>query len=263
MKLLNMKNTFIFSLILFWVLSTSFKSTLHNPSVVQRDSDKQRIISLLEGSIPIKWVFTGNSITQGAKHTHGLRAYPVIFSERVGFEMGRSRDLVVITAISGHNSYDILDDFDWRIAAYKPTVVVLMIGTNDAAEANNISGSQYVTNITQLVSRIRGLDAIPVLLSPTPIREDLAPERSNLELYVNALRIFAQENKVIFVDNWELWNTDVSNKYNGQISRHLLNDPLHPNGQGHKEIAISLFKELSIYDPTQPSGGAPYYEGVH
>src|SRR5690606_15313298 len=162
------------------------------------DSDKQGIARLLAANTPATWLFTGNSITQGAKHKHGLRAYPEIFAERVRFEMGRSRDVVVNTAISGHTTKNILDDFDWRVGAIKPLVVVLIIGRNTAAEANNISVSQYVTNGTRLVNRIRGLDAIPVLLSPTPIREDLAPDRSILESYVNALRIFAQENKVIF-----------------------------------------------------------------
>jgi hypothetical protein len=43
----------------------------------------------------------------------------------------------------------------------------------------------------------------------------------------------------------------------------LLNDPLHPNGQGHKEIAFALFKELSIFDEKMPTCGGEYYEGKH
>lgn len=226
-------------------------------------NDKQAIAQLLSTSTPITWLFTGNSITQGAKHTHGYRGYPEIFSERVRFEMGRSRDIVVNTAISGHTTKHILDDFAWRVAKLRPKVVILMIGTNDAATANQISVPQYSNNLSELITRIRTLGAIPILLSPTPIRADLATERSTLESYVDAMKDVAGEKQVIFVDNWSIWNTEMATKYNGQVPRNLLNDPLHPNGQGHKEIAMSLFKELSVFDATTPTGGAPYYEGEH
>ncbi len=225
--------------------------------------DRQVIAQLLAGKTPITWLFTGNSITQGAKHTHGQRSYSEIFSERIRFEMGRYRDIVVNTAISGHTTKDILEDFEWRVAKLQPKVVVLMIGTNDAATAKKISVSEYADNLSQIIIRIRDIGAIPVLLSPTPIITDLAPERSNLKLYVEAMKNIAEEERIILVDNWAIWKTDLAEKYDGQVFHQLLNDPLHPNGTGHKEIAISLFKELNIFDPTQPTGGAPYYEGEH
>ncbi len=225
--------------------------------------DRQVINQLLADKVPVTWLFTGNSITQGVKHTHGQRSYSEIFSERVRFEMGRYRDIVINTAISGHTTKDILEDFEWRVAKLQPKIVVLMIGTNDAAATKKISVSQYADNLSQIIIRIRDIGAIPVLLSPTPIITHLAPERSNLKLYVKAMKNIADEKQVIFVDNWAIWKTDLAEKYNGGVSRELLNDPLHPNGIGHKEIAISLFKALDIFDPAQPTGGAPYYEGEH
>jgi len=32
---------------------------------------------------------------------------------------------------------------------------------------------------------------------------------------------------------------------------------------GHQEIAVALFKELSIFDPNAPTCGGVYYEGYH
>ena len=78
-------------------------------------------------------------LSQRAKHTLDYRCYPEIFSERVRFEMGRYRDIVINTAISGHTTREILADFSWRIEQFKPDVVSLMIGTNDSARARNIS----------------------------------------------------------------------------------------------------------------------------
>ena len=48
---------------------------------------------------------------------------------------------------------------------------------------------------------------------------------------------------VIFVDNWNIWINELDKKYNGEVFKKILNDPLHPNGYGHKEIAYALFKE--------------------
>lgn len=227
------------------------------------ENDKSNISQILKDKEPHIWVFTGNSITQGAKHTHGMRAYPEIFSERVRFEMGRSRDYVINTAVSGHTTRDLLDDFERRIGRFEPSVVILMVGTNDAAISNHISIEEFAKNLSQLIKKIRDIGAIPVIMSPNIIIETEAPERDRLSQYVVKIKETAQTNEIIFVDNWMLWNTDMQKKYEGRVFEQLLNDPLHPNGLGHKEIAFALFKSLAIFDPNQPSCGSPYYEGEH
>lgn len=225
--------------------------------------DQQAIATLLKSKTPITWLFAGNSITQGAKHTHGSRTYSEIFFERVRYEMGRYRDIIINMGVSGNTSKNVLDDFDWRVAHSKPQVVFLMIGTNDAATDKAISVEQYGENLKTLIQKIRALGAIPVLLSPTPILESHAPERANLKHYVIKMSEVVQKEQVIFVNQWEIWNGELKAKYKDQWSKLLLNDPLHPNGLGHKEMAISLFKALSIFDPKQPTCGGEYYEGYH
>lgn len=225
--------------------------------------DKDKLLELIKGANPLIWVFTGNSITQGAKHTHGLRSYPEICSERIRYELGRSRDFIINTAISGNTSKDILADFDRRIGILHPKVVSLMIGTNDAAISNNISISQFEQNLTQLLTKIRGIGAIPILLTPPRIIEAKAPERNRLGEYVLSIQAVAKRDKVILVDNWLIWDTEMKSKYQNEVNKYLLNDPLHPNGLGHKEIAISIFKELSIFNEKDPTCGGSYYEGDH
>ena len=59
--------------------SNSLKFTYTDNGTNDEDfasKDKEKILSLLSQKEPINWVFTGNSITQGAKHTHGMRSYP-------------------------------------------------------------------------------------------------------------------------------------------------------------------------------------------
>ena len=225
--------------------------------------DKMIIKTLLEDKESFNWVFTGNSITQGAKHTHGMRSYPEIFAERVRWEMHRSNDFIINTGISGNTTQNILNDFDKRVNQFKPKVVVLMIGTNDAAKGNNISIDQFEQNLIELVRKIREIGAIPILMSPNIIIIEKNPERSKLGEYVVKIKEVAQFKNVVYVDNWKIWSTDLQTKYKGEVYKELLNDPLHPNGFGHQEIARALFKELSIFDPLAPTCGGEYYEGYH
>ena len=86
----------------------------------------ERVKALLEGKEPVKWLFYGDSITHGALHTFGMRDYAELFSERVRFEMGRTQDIVLNTAISGvrlvkafgQEDYEI-DRFDYQSGMFR------------------------------------------------------------------------------------------------------------------------------------------------
>lgn len=88
-----MKKVFLinsFRSLLIGLICIIFISALSSNTTQKEEfsaDDKVQIKSILEGKESANWVFTGNSITQGAKHTHGMRAYPEIFSERIRWEM--------------------------------------------------------------------------------------------------------------------------------------------------------------------------------
>ncbi|HWI94185.1 MAG TPA: SGNH/GDSL hydrolase family protein [Flavisolibacter sp.] len=195
----------------------------------------------------LKWIFTGDSITQGAKHTLGYRSYPEIFAERIRFEMGRSRDIVINTAISGHTTREILSDFDWRVGQFKPNVVSLMIGTNDAAKSRHISIEEFEDNLKQLVKKIRSVDAIPLLQTPNIINMGENPEkneRAALPDFAEKMRHVAAATNTILVDHMVYWEERKETVF----KEGWLNDPLHPNGKGHLQMARLLFNTLDICD---------------
>ncbi|MCF3107697.1 SGNH/GDSL hydrolase family protein [Niabella sp. CC-SYL272] len=223
-------------------------------------SDAALIAAMFKQRDPVKWLFTGDSITQGAKHTHGMRAYPEIFAERVRWEMGRPRDMMINTAVSGNTTADVKSDFEWRVGQYHPQVVFFMLGTNDAAIQKGIAPDTFKANMTDLIERVRKLHAIPVLLSPNRIVVSMAQERAALGDYVAVLGELAASQSLVYADVWTAWDTELQRKYKGRQNDRLLNDPLHPNGYGHQEIAGLLFRTLSVYNPDMPSCGGPYYE---
>jgi lysophospholipase L1-like esterase len=226
------------------------------------EKDKERVASLLIRKDPLIWVFTGDSITQGAKHTHGYRSYPEIFTERIRWELGRVRDLSINSGISGNTTQTILHDFDWRVKQFKPNIVSLMIGTNDCAN-ERVSIKAFEENLNLLVKKIRDLDAIPICHTPNLIIKELDPTRAGLAKYVEVIKKVALEENVILVDNYGHW-LEISEKSDGiNVNKEWLNDPLHPDGEGHSEIARLMFKSLSIFDPEAPTCGGLYYEGEH
>jgi len=225
-------------------------------------SDLERIKKLLENKKAIIWVFTGDSITAGVEHTNGSRSYPEIFEERIRWEMGRSRDIVINTGISGNTSQNIIDDFDWRIEQFKPAIVSLMIGTNDCSK-KDINMHVFERNLNILLVKIRSLGAIPILQTPNAIITKNSPERAALFKYVGIIQNLAKKKKTILVDNYTYWKYTLKNHPEINVFKEWLNDPLHPNGAGHKEIARLMFKELSIFNSNDATCGGEHYEGKH
>ena len=224
--------------------------------------DLERIKELLRQKNPLKWLFTGDSITAGVEHTHGYRSYPEIFGERIRWEMSRPRDVVINTAISGNTTGDILGDFNWRIKQFQPEVVSLMIGTNDCAR-KEMTKEIFENNLNILLDKIRGTGAIPIVHTPNVIIKEYAPERAGLSDYVKVIQKAAEKKNMILVDNYTHWEETIKNPSGINVFKEWLNDPLHPNGAGHREIARLLFKELSIFNPNDATCGGEYYEGKH
>ena len=233
-------------------LGSIFLSTQGSIESLQRhyfsttNGDFEKLQALISDmSKPARWIFTGDSITQGAKHTLGYRSYSEIFSERIRFEMNRSRDIIINTAISGHVTVDILNDFEWRINQFNPHVVSLMIGTNDAADSRKIAVEVFEQNLLMLIQKIQNANAIPILHTPNTITcEGSGKQRSRLAQYVNTVRKVALKMNVMLVDHWKFWEVNEKRRN----SEHWLADPLHPGGRGHLELAREFFRTIKICD---------------
>lgn len=224
--------------------------------------DLYRAAALLKQKEPVKWLFVGNRITARVGHTHGYRSFPEIFAERIRMRLQRKRDIVINTGVSGNTSQDILDDFDWRITQFKPAVLSLMIGTNDCAK-KEMNTEIFEQNLNSLISKIRITGAVVILQTPNTIIVEKASERANLFDYVSVIQNLAKREKQILVDNWTYWRRTLQINPEADVNKNWMNDPLHPNGKGHSQIAHLMLRELSIFDPADPTCGGKYYEGEH
>lgn len=198
---------------------------------------------------PMTWVITGDSITHGARHTNGARSYPEHFAERVRYEMGRHRDVVVNTGISGNVAANILEDFAWRVGHHAPDVVSLMIGMNDCQKGDG-DLPNFKARLVELVRRIRAAGAIPILHTQNPIDPTTEPGRAALPQYMAAVVAVATSENVVLVDHWEQWRKACRD---AATLKERLNDAIHPNARGHRELAILFFRRLGIYTEESPT----------
>ena len=202
-----------------------------------------------ERGTPLNWLFTGDSITHAIVHTLGERSYAEHFEERIRGEYWRPRDVVIKTGISGDTTDGILRDFDRRVAEFKPQVVSVMIGMNDARRGSD-KKEEFRENLTSLVKRIRSIGAIPILNTLNMIQFEKVPIQAETEACSDIVREVGEAEGVITVDHWRWWEVNCTTP---EILNDWLNDPIHPNGLGHRHFAIEFFKRLDMYDEKSPT----------
>lgn len=205
------------------------------------------IRALLERAEPVRWVFAGDSITHGAAHTVGWRDYTELFSERVRWELGRMRDVVIKTGISGWTIADLAADLDWNVLQFNPECVSLMFGLNDSMHGE-AGLEQFVTTYVETIARIRERTGAAVLLhTPNWLLPTDRPERVQwVPAYRDAVVRIAETTGAPCIDHFAIWTEA---EPSGGM-HHWLAHGCHPNEYGHRVLAHTMFRALDIWDET-------------
>lgn len=207
-------------------------------------NDFERIVGFLSDAQPRRWVFGGDSITHGALHTFGWRDYCELFSERLRYEMGRGRDCVIKTAISGWRITHIADDLDWSILQHRPDVVSLNLGMNDCQDGPG-GLDKFNSAYRQVLETIRRQTSAAVILhTPQCILPGETVRYANLPAYVEAVRNLAKSFNAVLIDHDACW---AEAQQRGVIN-YWLSDAIHPNEIGHRAMARLLLQQLNIWD---------------
>lgn len=206
----------------------------------------QTVESLLQSDAPIKWLFTGDSITHGLYYTMGFRDYVQLFEERIRSEaeLGRHRDVVIRTAISGWLTRNLLEDIDWNVLQFDPQVVSIMIGMNDS----HLEFEDFESNYNRILDIIsEKTNAAVILHTPNPLIPGLEPDREvNLPSIVDTVRRLGEERELIVVDHWAEWTR--AREENPDRTHFWMSDPVHPGPYGHRAMAKLLLQELGIWE---------------
>jgi acyl-CoA thioesterase-1 len=203
------------------------------------------IRALLDRKEPVRWVFNGDSVTHGAAHTIGWRDYTELFSERVRWELGRSRDIVIKSAISGWTIHDLRDDLEWNTVQFNPDCVSLMFGLNDCLQGS-AGLDRFIATYVEVITLIRERVNAEVLIH-TPnwmLTTDRAERIQWLPEYREAILTVADSTGVACIDHYPLW---VKAEPNGDM-HHWIAHGCHPNEYGHRMLAHTMFRAIGIWD---------------
>ena len=198
----------------------------------------EQIKKLLQRTDPVRWLFYGDSITHGAKHTNGRRDFSEHFRERVVWELQRRNDLVLNSAFSGFKASDLLKDFDFRAKAFMPHAVFILIGNNDSTD---VELDTFREQLEELVGKFEAINCHCILQTPLPVLRDLDPKRLRTPEFAEKVRLVANKHGLPLIDHFESWKNDPAEFY-------LHADALHPNAEGHVKIAHDIFRALDIFD---------------
>ncbi len=193
---------------------------------------------------PRTWSFVGDSVTAASWHTWGGRGYPELFHERLR-ELGRVRDAVVNTAVSGWRVEDLAADLEHVCLRHRPDVVVVGTGLNDT-KGGAEGVDSFVATYRDVVERIRETaDATVVMQTPNGTLPT-GPEHvvAHLDRYADAIRSLAREVDAVLVDHHAVWRATSEDS-----SFHWLGHGCHPNAYGHRAMARTLMQVLGVWDP--------------
>lgn len=183
-------------------------------------------------SLPITVSCVGDSITEWS-------GYPAILQTMLGSSYEVSNFGVAGAAVSPswYTSYIKQPEFH-ESKEVEPSIVVIMLGTNDAHTSQ--SASNFSSDYKNLVSEYQTLPSSPriLLISPPPIYDNkLELNDTHLDGYVlPGIEKVAYELGLPTVD------------VNGALENHpeLFEDGVHPNSEGALAIATEIVQKMSF-----------------
>ena len=159
---------------------------------------------------------------------------------------------IVRSGVSGYRTKDILDRMDSMVYQYNPTIVFLLIGTNDYAYDNDEKTTEeLVSNIKKIIEEIKDnrKNAKVYLESLYPVNNNMdkgmVGVRNNETIMKTnrLLKKYCDEESIKFINMYdELVDEE------GNFDRKYTYDGLHPSALGYAKISQMRLKYLyNIY----------------
>lgn len=196
-------------------------------------------------------VALGDSITKGVRT--GVAA-DEIFSVLVeaGLRERSPESTVINVGIGGERTDQALARLDSLVAEHRPTLVLVMYGTNDAyvdpgRDAPRLTREAYAANLGSIVTTLRAAGVRPVLMTEPAWAQGAAPDGSGahpdirLGEYMEACREVAKKLDVTLIDHHARWRAAAAE---GQDLGAWTTDQCHPNAAGHRVMADTILATL-------------------
>ncbi len=199
-------------------------------------------------TLPTRIVCFGDSMTDGD-------TYPQIIMQSF-HEAGGPVPTCICSGVGGDTVAMMNARFDKTVAIFKPDMVTVCEGTNDAF--GNVSTEDYARSLRSIVAKIKAIGARVLLLTPsecvtrhgkTEAEKDafLQKVESHLEAYDAVVRAVAAENSCPLAENRRLMKEAL---HEGKTI--FVEDGTHPNYAGQSLMARSILDALGRQDVPLP-----------
>lgn len=174
-------------------------------------------------------VAIGDSITAG-QHLHPSSAWPYQIK---GYP-------IQAQGVPGETTRQGLERFPQVVQSVLPRAVIIQFGHNDANRWESdrglprVSTPAYISNLMEMVLRVRAFDAIPFLCTLTPSRRN-ATHEADVTHYDLLLRHVAMDMDVPLADVRDDFGDDEGL---------LMDDGLHLTIEGHLRYAVTVKRVL-------------------
>lgn len=169
---------------------------------------------------------------------------------------------VINAGVGGNRSSQLLSRFERDVLARKPTVVVLMVGTNDRLNSGGfVDAKTYRKNVETLVDRIRNGGAKILLVTPPPCIPELlftrhdpqkfsdqSPNERMAEVRTILIDISKRQNVTLVDFHQHLIENGIADSSKGSMIRNVANsgvkDGVHLTPQGYELLAELIAEKL-------------------
>ncbi len=201
---------------------------------------------LMRSDRPLTWLFAGDSITHGCRHTAGNKNFFEYFRQYLSTPlpngMDRTGDLVLQTGVCSATTGDCLKYFDSWVTSKHPDIIITMLSMNDCVTISGLDGSPngdqdlsvFSKNLEEITARYLKMQAFPIYMIPnTSSRDaDIAP-------FIPVIREHCKRNGFLCVDHYTLFETTENNA-------DWMSDHIHPSATGHFKMAQEIVRTLQL-----------------
>ena len=203
--------------------------------------------------LPTRIVCFGDSMTDGD-------TYPQIIMQAF-HEAGGPVPACICSGVGGETMAKMDARFDDTVAVFKPGMVTVLEGTNDAG--SDTSAESYEKSLRSIVAKIKATGARVLLLTPseclarsgkTDAEKDasFAKTQAHLDAYEAVIRKVAADESCLLAENRKLFTAGLKD---GKTL--FVEDQIHPNYLGQTLIARSILDAMGRPDVALPQAFDP------
>lgn len=203
------------------------------------------IVDRLNALEPTKVVCFGDSVTGVYYHTGGRRAYTDVLKLALSEAWPKTPIEAINAGVSGNTTKNALERIEKDVLAHQPDVVTVMFGLNDMTR---VAIEDYRANLKEIITRVRASGAEVVLCTPNSVEDTADRPTAKLIEYAEVVRAVAAEEDVALADVYQ--DFAAIRARDEQAWALLMSDEIHPNMDGHEQIARSIARAMTGQDLT-------------